>query len=133
MTFTTEELAKRAEVKSAFNHLLGETILDGWTFIGADVIRVEEPAANYYKHPNLRLNIVLSHDHYTGAGELDELTAAASPVMNAIIHGYSLEEAQENSAEIEEELEEGILNDEVTPLFDLTDMPYTFNNGRYDY
>lgn len=131
MKLSTAEQAMNKEIKANFAHLLGEEIAEGWTFLGAEVVRTDESDA-YYKHPNLLLNVTLSHELYSGLGELEEL-AHVAPIMEAIIYGFSVEEAQERFAEIEQDVEDGKEPEGANPLYNISDMPFYLNYGRYDY
>lgn len=130
MKLSALEQAKVEDIKHNLTHLIGERISDGWTFIGVDVIESKE--AKYFNFPNLALNVTLSHDLYSGGGENSEVGMVRN-VLDAIMVGYSLEEAQERRNEIEEELQEGYVADGITPLYNLRDMPYVINANRYDY
>lgn len=130
MKLSAIEQAKSDEIKQNLTHLIGERIYDGWTFIGANIIASKE--AKYYNFPNLALNITLSHDLYSGGGENSEVGMVRN-VLDAIMVGYSLEEAQERRNEIEDELQEGYVADGITPLYNLRDMRYVINADRYNY
>lgn len=130
MKLSASEQATSTEIKQKLAHLIGVRIHDKWTFMGANVIPSEEDT--FFNHPNLALNLTLSHDLYSGAGENSELVMVRG-IMDAVMAGYSLEEAQERYNEIEEELQEGFVAEGVTSLYDMREMPYVINADRYDY